>query len=72
MIFKYDITIPLTYNSFAIQSNAPGSELRYEIEHPCEEEFEVVFKSYEVPGCGDGYDFKDIMKISLYMTGTNN
>ena len=32
MVFNYDITIPLTYNKFAIRSNDPDSELRYEIE----------------------------------------
>lgn len=72
MIFKYDITIPLTYNRFAIQSNDPDSELRYEIDQLCEEEFKVVFRTYEVPGYGDGYDFKDIVKVRLYETGTDN
>lgn len=61
MLFKYNITIPLTYNRFAIQSNDPDSELRYEIEHFCEEEFKVVFRTYEIPGYVDGYDFEDIV-----------
>lgn len=72
MIFKYDITIPLTYNRFAIQSNDPDSELRYEIEQLCEEEFKIVFRTYEVPGYGDGYYFKDIVKVRLYKTGMDN
>lgn len=72
MLFKYNITIPLTYNRFAIQSNDPDSELRYEIEHLCEEEFKVVFRTYEIPGYVDGYDFKDIVKVRLYKTDTDN
>lgn len=72
MVFKYDITIPLTYNRFAIQSNNPDSELRYKIEQLCEEEFSVVFRTYEVPGHGDGYDFIDIVKVRLYETGADN
>lgn len=65
MIFKYNIIIPLTYNKFAIQSNAPDSELCYKIEPPCEEEFKVVFRTYEVPGCSNGYDFDDIVKVRI-------
>lgn len=72
MIFKYNITIPLTYNKCVIRSNNPDSELRYEIEQFCEEEFEIVFRTYEVPGYGDGYDFKDIVKVKLYETITDN
>lgn len=72
MIFKYDITIPLTYNRFAIQSNNQASELRYEIEQLCEEEFKEIFRTYEVPGYGDGYDFEDIVKVKLYKTSTDN
>lgn len=72
MVFNYDITIPLTYNRFAIRSNDPDSELRYEIEQLCEEEFKVVFRTYEVPGYGGGYDFKDIVKVRLYETSTDN
>lgn len=72
MLFKYNITIPLTYNRFAIQSNDPDSELRYEIEHLCEEEFKVVFRTYEIPGYVDGYDFEDIVKVRLYKTDTDN
>ena len=68
MIFKYNITIPLTYNKFVIRSNNPDSELRYEIEQLCEEEFKVVFRAYEVPGHGDGYDFEDIVKVRLHET----
>lgn len=65
MIFKYNITIPLTYNRFVIQSNNPDSELRYEIAEFCEEEFKVVFRTYEVPGYVDGYDFEDDVKIKI-------
>ena len=72
MIFKYDIKVPLTYNRFAIRSNDPNSELHYEIEQLCEEEFKAVFRTYEVPSRGDGYDFEDIMKIRLYNTDTNS
>lgn len=72
MIFKYNITIPLTYNKFAIRSNNPDSELRYEIEQLCEEEFEVVFRTYEIPGYSGGYDFKDIVKVRLYNTIVDN
>lgn len=72
MIFKYNITIPLTYNKFAIRSNNPDSELRYEIEQLCEEEFEVVFRTYEVLGYSGGYDFKDIVKVRLYNTIVDN
>lgn len=72
MVFIYDITIPLTYNRFAIRSNNPDSELRYEIEQLCEEEFNVVFRTYEVPGYGSGYDFKDIVKVRLYETSADN
>lgn len=71
MIFKYDITIPLTYNRFAIRSNDSDSELCYEIKHLCEE-FKVVFTTYEVPGYSGGYCFKDIVKVRLYKTGTEN
>lgn len=72
MIFKYDIAIPLTYNRFALRSNDPDSELRYEIEQLCEEELKVVFRTYEVPGYGGGYDFKDIVKVRLYKNDTDN
>lgn len=72
MIFKYNITIPLTYNKFAIHSNNPDSELRYEIVKLCEEEFKVVFRTYEVPGYGDGYDFEDIVKIKLHANISDN
>lgn len=66
MIFKYNITIPLTYNRLAIQSNNPDSELRYEITEFCEEEFKVVFRTYEVPGHVYGYDFEDDVKIKIH------
>ena len=72
MIFKYNITVPLTYNEFEICSNNPNSELLYEIERLCEEEFKVVFRTYEVPGYGDGYDFDDIVKVRLYSTIVDN
>lgn len=72
MIFKYDITIPLTYNKFAIHSIDPSSELRYEIGQLFEEDFNVIFRTYEVPGYGGGYDFQDIVKVMLYKTGTDN
>lgn len=72
MIFKYDITIPLTYNRFAIQSNNQTSELCYEIEQICEEEFKETFRTHEVLGYGDGYDFEDIVKVKLYKTSTDN
>lgn len=72
MIFKYDIKIPLTYNRFAIRSNNPDSELRYEIDQLCEEEFKIIFRTYEVPSYGDGYDFEDVVKVRLYKTDTNN
>ena len=67
MIFKYNITVPLTYNKFAILSNNPDSELQYEIEQICEE-FKVIFRTYEVPGYGGGYDFEDIVQIRLHNT----
>lgn len=38
----------------------------YEIEQLCEEEFKVIFRTYEIPGCSDGYDFNDIVKIRLH------
>lgn len=72
MIFKYNITIPLTYNKFVIQSNNPDSELRYEIEQLCEENFKVIFRTYEIPGYSDGYDFKDIVKVRLHETIVDN
>ena len=72
MIFKYDITIPLTYNRFEILSNNPASEIHYEIEQTFEEEFKEVFRTYEVPGYSEGYDFKDTVKVKLYKTNTAN
>lgn len=72
MIFKYDITIPLTYNRFALRSNDPDSELRYEAEQLYEEKLDVVFRTYEVPGYIDGYDFRDIVKVKLYKAGMDN
>ena len=66
MIFKYNITIPLTYNRLAIQSNNPDLELRYEITEFCEEEFKVVFRTYEVPGYVYGYHFEDDVKIKIH------
>ena len=72
MIFRYDITIPLTYNRLEIRSNKSDSELRYEIKQLCEEEFKGGFKTYEIPGYGDGYDFEDVLKVRLYMTGIGN
>lgn len=71
MIFKYNITVPLTYNKLAIQSNNPDSELRYEIAEFCEEEYNVVFRTYEVPGYVDGYDFKDDVKIKIYANSSD-
>lgn len=70
MIFKYDIKIPLTYNRFPILSNDPDSELRYEMRHLCEEEFEIVFRTYEIPHYKEGYDFNDTVKIRLYADDT--
>lgn len=72
MIFKYDITIPLTYNRFALRTNNPDSELRYEIEQLYEEELKVVFRTYEIPSYGGGYDFEDIVKVRLYKIDTDN
>ena len=72
MIFKYDITIPLTYNSYPIQSNDPDSELIYEIDHLYEEDFNIVFRTYELPGYRDGYDFRDVVKVKLYQTASDN
>lgn len=72
MIFRYDIIVPLTYNRFSILSNDPDSELRYEMKQCCEEEFRIVFRTYEIPRYKDGYDFEDIVKISLYENTTDD
>lgn len=72
MIFKYDITVPLTYNRFAIQSNDPDSELCYEVEQCYEEELKVVFRTFEFSSYGDGYDFEDTVKVKLHKTGIGN
>lgn len=72
MVFKYNITVPLTYNKFALRSNNPESELYYEITESCEEEFQIIFRTYEVPGYGDGYDFRDTIKIKLHANVSDN
>lgn len=71
MIFKYDIKIPLTYNKFEIRSNNPDSELGFEFEEICEE-FKIVFRTNEVLGYSEGYDFKDVVKIKLYKNNSDN
>lgn len=72
MVFKYNITVPLTYNKFALRLNNPESELYYEITESCEEEFQIIFRTYEVPGYGDGYDFRDTKKIKLHANVSDN
>lgn len=72
MIFNYNIILPLTYNMFEIQSNVPDSELRYEISELCEEEFKIIFRTYEIPGCVNGYDFENVIKVKLYTNSFDN
>lgn len=72
MLFTYNVTVPLTYNRFAILSNNPKSELQYKIEHPYEEEFEISFGFDGLSDSDDNYMFKDVFKVKLYKAKTDN
>lgn len=65
MIYEFNITVPLTYNKFEILSNNPNAEHCYVFKDCYEETVEEVFKTYEIPGCKEGYDFKNTIKITL-------
>lgn len=64
MVFKYDIQIPLFYNSYSVHETNPDREIHFEIETTYEE-FSVEYISYEIPGYKDGYPFKDTVRVCL-------
>ena len=65
MIYEFNIKVPLTYNKFAILSNNPDTEHCYGFKESCEESFNEVFTTYEIPGCENGYKFENEIKITL-------
>lgn len=65
MIFEYNIKIPLTYNHLSIHTSEPDSELRLKVADS-EAEFDVVFRTYEIPEKPEGYDFRTKVTVRLH------
>ena len=72
MIFRYNVTIPLTYNRYAIGSKYPEGEIRYKIEQPCEGKFNIVIITYKIPGFPNGYEFTDAVKVVIRSSEKDN
>ena len=66
MVHVYTVTIPLIYNRFDIIDPEHTTELRLGLKEEITAEFDTVFRSYDIPGYPDGYDFGDKIRISLY------
>lgn len=72
VIFRYNITIPLTYNRYTIGTNYPEAEIRYKIEQPCEGKIDIVVTTYEIPGFPNGCEFKDVVKVVIKSSEKDN
>ena len=72
VIFRYNITIPLTYNRYTIGTNYPEAEIRYKIEQPCEGKIDIVITTYEIPGFPNGYEFKDVVNVVIKSSEKDN
>ena len=68
MIYKYNVSIPLMYNRFDINSTIPDSEARYELDEVAKSNINVVFQTYEIPGLSEGVDFEDKVEVILRST----
>lgn len=72
MIFKYDVVVPLTYNRYDVCNQKHDSEIQYRLEKESVADFDIVFKTYELPGYKEcGYDFNDVVHVKLYESTTS-
>ena len=68
MIYQYNVKIPFAYNRFAHPSAAKevmSDEVMYEFPDS-KTEVDVLFRTYDIPGYEDGYDFPDKVKVCLH------
>lgn len=65
MIFEYSVEVPLTYNKFSVITNNPSSEINFRLKN-VETDFTIEIKTFEIPGCEEGKDFKNTVTVKLY------
>ena len=69
MIYKYNVMIPLVYNSHELYTKTPESEGRFMLEKPIEHLLEVKFITHDLAAMGeDMVCFDDCIKVMIYNT----
>lgn len=68
MLYSFSVKMPLVYNSSSVRSKIPETEMFYGLEREYEENCDIIFRSFEIPGYEEGYVFRDVINMRLCQT----
>ena len=66
MLYSFSVKMPLTYNSSSVRSKIPETEMFYGLEREYEENCDIMFRSFEIPGYEEGYVVSDLMNCPVF------